>query len=219
MHERYNAGDYTLQWTASADMAADLFTKSFGSPPAWDAACWLVNIVDVSKVEERCRSGDKPPPTSQGGGKRGEWEVNADGSGTWTRHDKSALRLRTLYRSGPARHEVHTRTTYDAESGDELDVTRNFATAKVIDAELPPPTPRSLRTVFHFAKTEVPIPPDATVHSSGEPAPSAGASVTCDQPSSFLSTTAPFIAPARPSRRLGRGARRARKRCASDPEV
>ena len=97
------------------------------------------------------------------GGKRGSWVVNPDGSGTWTREDKSAVRYRTLYKSGPSKSEVHTRVTFDGVTGDQLDVTERFDTCKVIDAEVPPPTPRALKTVFHFDRTAATIPPDATV--------------------------------------------------------
>ena len=129
-----------------------------------------MNVCDVGDIEQLIAHGDKPPPTAQGGGKRGVWEVRPDGSGTWTRHDNSATRLRTLYRSGPARHEVHTRDTFDAQTGQHLDTTRNFATAKIIDAELPSPRPRALRTVFSFDRTSSTIPPDAILAPDGEPA-------------------------------------------------
>ena len=100
----------------------------------------------------------------RGGGKRGSWELHPDGSGTWTRHDRSAVRYRTVFKSGPAKHEIHTRTTYDADTGEELNITKNFDVCKSIDAELPSPRPRALRTVFSFNRTAATIPPDAVVH-------------------------------------------------------
>ena len=139
-------------------MAADIFTKSFSNPCAWSAACWLVCVVNEGEVNQRCFLGDALPPSSQGGGKRGEWNLSPNGSGTWTRYDRSAVRCRTLYRSGPSRHEVHTRETFDADTGELLDTTREFATAKVIDQELPSPKPRALRSVFHFDATNAVVP-------------------------------------------------------------
>ena len=75
--------------------------------------------------------------------------------------DPKAVRCRTLFRTGPARHEVHTRQTFDNDTGELLEVTKSFATAKIIDQELPDPRPRSLRTVFHFGATQAVIPHDA----------------------------------------------------------
>ena len=142
-------------------MAADIFTKPFTNPATWEAVSWLVNVCDVSQVEELVLSGNMPPPAVQGGGKRGTWEIYPDGSGTWTRHDRAAVRCRTLYRSGPARHEVHTRHTFDSSTGEHLDTTKSFATAKIIDQELPSPRPRPLRSVFVFDSTQAPLPADA----------------------------------------------------------
>ena len=87
--------------------------------------------------------------------------IHADGSGTWTRRDPAAVRCRTLYRSGPARNEVHTRETFDANTNELLNTTTNFAYAKVVDQELPDPKPRAVRTVFHFASTQANVPLDA----------------------------------------------------------
>ena len=75
IHERYLAGDFEIQWEASDGMAADVFTKAFSNPLAWDAACWLVGVVDDARVAERCCAGDAPPPTSQGGGKERRLEA------------------------------------------------------------------------------------------------------------------------------------------------
>ena len=161
VHERYLAHDFDLQYTPSAEMAADIFTKSFSNPDLWAAACWLVNVCDAERVPELIQLGNLPPPMSQGGGKRGTWLVRADGSGTWTRMDSKATRCRTVYRSGPAKYEVFLRETFDATSGALLESTPNFAAAKVLDALLPEPAPRAVRTVFHFASTSACIPHDA----------------------------------------------------------
>ena len=147
-------------------MAADIFTKSFSNPCSWDAACWLVNVCEEAQIEELCALGDAPPPTSQGGVKRGIWSVNSDGSGTWTRHDSKATRCRSLQKAGPSRHEVGLRETFDAESNELLHTLTDYANAKCLDQELPSPRPRAVRTVFHFNRTTSTIPPDAVVTGS-----------------------------------------------------
>ena len=100
-----------------------------------------------------------PQSPPRGGGKRGTWDLKPDGSGTWTRIDRTATRYRTLYRSGPARSEVVLRETFDANSGEMLGTPmRDYSTAKELNAELPEPTPRHIRTVFHFRHTAARIP-------------------------------------------------------------
>ena len=101
------------------------------------------------------------------------WHVNADGSGTWTRVDSSAVKFRTLYMAGPKLSEITKRETYDATSGELLDTTRNFANCKFPCEDLPEPRPRALRTVFYFDKTEVHVP--ASALTSAEPTSHDGA--------------------------------------------
>ena len=120
----------------------------------------LVNICREVDVEQMCARAGLPPLTVPGGGKRGIWHLNADGSGTWTRLDKSATRLKTLWASGPRASEVTMRLTYDVDTDVCIDVTYEFASLKDKNAEIDPPA-RSLRTVFYFDKTTVQIPPDA----------------------------------------------------------
>ena len=86
-------------------------------------------------------------------GKAGEWAVQEDGSGTWTRWDKGARRFSTLYSSGPARQDCHTRTTYDSNTGELLETLRKFDTAKLVNEPLPPPVPRDIKSVFHFVSS------------------------------------------------------------------
>ena len=61
--------------------------------------------------------------------------------------------------------------TFDAVSGEQLDVLPNYAMAKVLDAEVPSPRPRALRTVFHFARTQASLPPDAIIAAPEEDQP------------------------------------------------
>ena len=161
LHEQYMAGGYTLEWTASHQMAADIFTKAFTNPEAWNAACWLVSICDSDEVHSFCLKGGIPPPQPQGGYKSGVWDICLDGSGTWTRHDRNAYRCRTLFKTGPARHEVVKRVTVDAKTGEVLNTLPNFGEAKVLDQELPPPCPREIKTIFHFKATKARVPPEA----------------------------------------------------------
>ena len=159
--EMYQRGEYELVWEPSNTMAADIFTKSFSNPQAWDAACELVCICQPADVEALCGRAGTPPPATSGGGKRGIWCLNPDGSGTWTRLDQSAERFRDLWLSGPQRQEVTHRETYCAKTKELLDVTRDWPYCKTRCEPLPPPSPRSLRTVFYFDHTSKAVPPDA----------------------------------------------------------
>ena len=161
LHEQYQRKAYTLVYEPSHSMAADLFTKSFSNPDAWSAACWQVCICEDSEAADYFARGGIPPLLPQGGHKSGVWHLNMDGSGTWTRSDSNAYRCRTLFKSGPAREEVHERVTVDAKTGEVLDTLQGFQTAKVLDKELPPPVPRAIRTIFHFKATKATVPDSA----------------------------------------------------------
>ena len=89
------------------------------------------------------------------------WSFDSDGSGTWTRLDPSARRFRTLWQTGPNRHEVTCRTTFDANTGDIIGAPMfDYATAKFLNEPLPEPVPRSIRSVFAFDHTEKKVPPE-----------------------------------------------------------
>ena len=161
LNEQYLGGLFSLEYEPSATMAADIFTKGFTNPDTWAAVSRLVSVVNPEDVPEFCRSMGAPLPLPQGGvkaGKAGEWVVNGDGSGTWTRRDRGATRFASLYSSGPARYECHTRETYDANTGDLIGTMHNFDTAKLINQELPGPVPRDIKSVFHFKSTAKTIP-------------------------------------------------------------
>ena len=96
--------------------------------------------------------------------------MRPDGSGTWTRLDAAASRYRTLYLSGPSVSEITSRETFCGKSGDLIDVTRDYPGCRDKSAPLPPPVPRSIRTVFHFARTNAVIPPDASYSKDPESA-------------------------------------------------
>ena len=51
MHERFKAGDLDLQYEVSSRMAADIYTKAFSDGDKWQAACWLINIVDPKIIQ------------------------------------------------------------------------------------------------------------------------------------------------------------------------
>ena len=152
LHEAYERGEFELRWTASCEMAADIFTKAFANPHAWEAACSLVNICLPHAVQALAdRNGI--PPAPEGGGKLGLWHVNDDGSGTWTRHDSAQDKFRPLRPAGPADEEITCRETYDGDTGELINVTRDWANCKNKSEVLPGGHPRRLRTVFHFAST------------------------------------------------------------------
>ena len=106
------------------------------------------------------------------------------------------MRFRDLYLCGPSQSEVTHRETYMAETDELIDVTSNFATCKDKCAWLPPPIPRSLRTVFHFKSTSKAVPPDAS--SSKGP----GAASLSGPPRATVALGEPL--PARPTRRQRR---------------
>ena len=51
MHERFKAGDLDLRYEVSSRMAADIYTKAFSDSDKWQAACWLINIVDPKIIQ------------------------------------------------------------------------------------------------------------------------------------------------------------------------
>ena len=109
-----------------------------------------------------------------GGGKSGVWVLSEDGSGTWTRFDASAVRFRQIYGSGPARQEITSRVTVDANSGETLGVMDDYPTNRKLDDWLPEPSPRAIRTIFSFDSTKARVPPNAS--SSGTCEQEGGAS-------------------------------------------
>ena len=168
LHEQYVAGLFDLDYEPSASMAADIFTKGFTNGDVWGAVSRLVSVLDPGDISEFVRTNGAPLPQPQGGkaGKTGDWVINEDGSGTWTRWDKSATRYSTLYSSGPNRQECHERTTYDAKTGEKLGTLSRFDIAKSVNEPLPPPVPRDIKTVFHFKSTVKHVPQSARVKGS-----------------------------------------------------
>ena len=135
----------------------------------WGAVCRLVSVIRPEEVSGFIEVNGAPLPLPQGGvkaGKAGEWSVNSDGSGTWTRWDRAATRYSSLYSSGPSRQECHTRETFDTNSGEKIGTMNRFDVAKNLNEPLPPPVPRDTRTVFHFNRTSKAIPDSA--RASGE---------------------------------------------------
>ena len=118
----------------------------------------LIGVCSPNDLAQLVMLGDDPPPQGGALGKRGLWSINPDGSGTWTRVDRNQHLCRELFRSGPTRAEVHTRITLDDDTGETLDVTRDYANCRKRDAPLPEPCPRNIRTVFHFTRTAQHVP-------------------------------------------------------------
>ena len=95
----------------------------------------------------------------RGGGKSGVWQLNADGSGFWSRIDSSATRFRQLRPLGPRREEVTKRVTWDLRTGEMIGSPMyDYATSRALAEELPLPRPRSIRTEFHFDRTKANVP-------------------------------------------------------------
>ena len=154
---------FEIVYEPSSTMAADVFTKAFSNPFAWAHALELVGLCPSADVEDMVGRGGIPPAGPAGGGKRGEWSFNADGSGSWTRVDTSASRYRPLRPSGPKREEVICRETWDVRTGEMVGQPMlNYGTATDLSAELPPPVPRHIRTVFYFRQTTAKVPPSLT---------------------------------------------------------
>ena len=161
LNERLVAGGFELVYEPSASMRADIFTKSITNPQKWTNACNLIGLSWVDDVVDVIRRDGRPTPPPEGGGKLGSWSFNEDGSGTWTRLDPRAFRYASLYSAGPDLHEVSIRTTYDAKTGEMIGVPlREYSTAKFRNEPLPPPVPRSIRSVFAFDHTAKFVPPE-----------------------------------------------------------
>ena len=80
--------------------------------------------------------------------------------------------------------------TYDQNTGEVVDTTRDYPMCRDKSAPLPPPIPRSLRTVFHFTRTNAAIPPDALLSTGPENAS------FCADPLGTVAETSKVTAPA-----------------------
>ena len=73
--------------------------------------------------------------------------------------------------TGPQPGEVTRRETFDAVSGQLLDVTHDYPSCRDKCADLPSPRPRPIRTVFHFLQTKAKVPQSsAGGHADATPA-------------------------------------------------
>ena len=100
----------------------------------------------------------------------GIWDVNPDGSGTWTRVDSAKTRFCGTRKCGPTDAEVTHRETYDDQTG-QLIATHQWPNIhwELKKDVLPEPytEPRRLRTVFHFAATKIRILPTYNLDTGG----------------------------------------------------
>ena len=150
-------------------MRADIFTKVFVDPLKWRSACQLIGLSSPSEIAGMIQRSGLPTPRPEGGGKLGVWCFNSDGSGKWTRVDHRATKFASLYTAGPELHEVTSRRTFDADSGEELGAPMlDFSCAKFRNLPLPDPIPRSIRSVFTFQSTSKSIPPEHRNQSAGD---------------------------------------------------
>ena len=67
LHERFSEDDLNLVYELTSKMAADIYTKAFTDAGKWEAAQWLINIVDPARVQGLLKA---------------EWEKAADEAAT-----------------------------------------------------------------------------------------------------------------------------------------
>ena len=67
LHERFLQKDATLVYEVTTKMCADIYTKAFSDPNKWEAACWLISVVDPAVLSKLVAMGDGPPPQAGGG--------------------------------------------------------------------------------------------------------------------------------------------------------
>jgi len=68
LHEVFQMDEIELLYAASASMCADIYTKAFSDPRKWEAACWLIGVIDPKFLAVVVQLGDSPPPQGGGGG-------------------------------------------------------------------------------------------------------------------------------------------------------
>lgn len=154
LHECFRRKELVLTHEDTKLMAADIYTKAFFDKDQWIAACWLINVVDPDDLQMLISLGDRPPPQGGDDPKKGTFAMNQDGSGVWTRMDYKAVRYRDVRLVGPRKHEVQKRVTTDVTTGEVLEVLENYALCTKRCEPLPEPTPRQIRTEFHFVHTD-----------------------------------------------------------------
>ena len=156
IHEKWQAGQFTVEYVPSSLQAADIFTKSFSLPRQWEAVCRLVGICAAPQIDHMVQSvgipfGEHPSAES----KHGLWFVRPDGSGAWVRRDRRGKRYQTLRGTGPDRSEVTARHTICSSSRKHITpVMKDYASSKEIAAELPGEVPRDITTIFEFTRTK-----------------------------------------------------------------
>ena len=107
-------------------MRADILTKMFADSARWEASCWLVNVFHPDRLVEIIELRGQAPPQLGECISRGTWTIQPDGSGCWSRLDKSA-RFRTTAQSVPSPSEVTRRVIIDLATGKTLQETDGFA--------------------------------------------------------------------------------------------
>ena len=165
LHEAWKAGHFVVEYVPSALQCADVFTKAFAVPLAWQAVCRLVNISSPHDIQHMVSSVGVPfGVEASAENKNGLWFVREDGSGSWVRRDRRADRFRQLRGAGPGRHEVTARHTICAKTHVPLGPPMlDYPTNPSLSSELPEPVPRDIVTVFEFRRTTQNVAESATV--------------------------------------------------------
>ena len=172
LHEKWKAGSFRLEYVPSSLQAADIFTKNFTTPVAWQAVCRLVGICPVADVPHMVRNLGIPygeAPSADG--KHGLFFIRADGSGAWCRRDRRTDRYRVLKGTGPQQQEIVARHTFCCGSREQLGPPMlDFASNSKPSELLPGPTPRDVLSIFVFKRTSqnlihtaVSVPPKADI--------------------------------------------------------
>ena len=69
LHECFQRKDLTLVYELTSRMCADIYTKAFTDASKWEAACWLINVVDPAKLKDlMAHHADLQSPPNDGGG-------------------------------------------------------------------------------------------------------------------------------------------------------
>ena len=55
IHECFERDDMRLVYELTAKMCADIYTKAFTDTTKWQAACWLINVVDPAQLKNYLR--------------------------------------------------------------------------------------------------------------------------------------------------------------------
>jgi hypothetical protein len=67
LHEVFKMSEIELVYAKTDTMCADIYTKAFSDQRKWEAACWLIGVIDPTDLVKIVALGDSPPPPGGGG--------------------------------------------------------------------------------------------------------------------------------------------------------